>query len=301
MTKTNIASITMVGQFPDGIDFHVRNLQWALNKDDHSYIITTSKIIEDQNLKNSKNLTFINFDSNEKSFINFWGSFADIVKEYKIKPNWFLFMEQDILFFAKPNIPEEEKTIHIFLPRGDYKNILKDKVLFHSRIWEGSNLIHSSIVEKAIQKNVNFSFSKECLSKYKSHGEIEFSMTNNPDTMDEFGLFCALEEKTTTKHLTKACHLRGIESVHRLYPDFYSGCSFKRFKEIQKEIKYVDLYLVALVYYVLGVWEEINHIDFSQLKENSKKDLKRILKSNDLWLNKYEIEKLRKIENLLYF
>ncbi|MEI8270718.1 MAG: hypothetical protein WCG45_05080 [bacterium] len=301
MTKTNIASITMVGQFPNGIDFHVRNLNWALSDNDHSYIVTTPEIIKNHNLKNKKNCTFIHFDSGGDVFINFWGSFSEIIKEYKIKPNWFLFMEQDIVFFAKPIIPKEEKIIYSFLPRGDYKNILKEKTFFHSRVWEGSNLINSSIVEKAIEKKINFSFSKECLKKYNQYGDIEFSMTNKPDTMDEFGLFCALEENTTMIHETKACHLRGIESIHRLFPDFYKGCSFERLKEIQEKIKYIDVYLVALTYYVLGVWEEINHIDFSQLKENSKKDLKRILKSNKTWLNKSEIERLTKIENLLYF
>lgn len=155
--------------------------------------------------------------------------------------------------------------------------------------------------KKAINENLNFSFSKESLKKYRKYGNIKFSMTQNPDTMDELGLFCALKEKTKIKHIVKASHLRGIESVHRMFPDFYKGCSNERIEEIQKEIKYIDIFLVALIYYIVGVWESIDHINFSKLNKNSKKELKRLLKQECIWLNNKEIEKLEKIGRMLYF
>ena len=40
-----IASVTMVGQFPDGIDLHVRNLRWALTPADHIFIVTRPDIM----------------------------------------------------------------------------------------------------------------------------------------------------------------------------------------------------------------------------------------------------------------
>ncbi len=40
-----VASITMVGQFPYGIDPHVRNLRWALAPTDHTFVVTPPDVI----------------------------------------------------------------------------------------------------------------------------------------------------------------------------------------------------------------------------------------------------------------
>ncbi|MFS3587093.1 hypothetical protein ACK6WM_22785, partial [Escherichia coli] len=80
----------------------------------------------------------------ENGFINFWKDFPKIVKEYQIYPEWFLFMEEDIWFFAKPPIQNDSKMIRAFLPRGAYRNIMLDDQILHNRIWEGAQVIHSS-------------------------------------------------------------------------------------------------------------------------------------------------------------
>ena len=92
-----IASITMIGQFPHGINLHVRNLRWALTDEDHIFIITLPQFIKEFNLINDKTITYIPFEACANTgFITFWREFPKIVKEYNINPEWFMFMEQDI-------------------------------------------------------------------------------------------------------------------------------------------------------------------------------------------------------------
>jgi hypothetical protein len=56
-----IASVTMVGQFPDGIDIHVRNLRWVLSEEDHTYIVTNSSFVKNYDLRNTDRTTYIGF------------------------------------------------------------------------------------------------------------------------------------------------------------------------------------------------------------------------------------------------
>ena len=91
------ASITMIGQFPDGIDLHVRNLRWALSEKDHIYIVTNGLFIKKFNLLNDERVTYIDFRKCDdiQTFIPFWEEFPTIVREQRIDPQWFLSMEQD--------------------------------------------------------------------------------------------------------------------------------------------------------------------------------------------------------------
>ncbi len=46
LMSTKIASISVVAHFPDGVDLHVRNLNWFLDRTDyHIYIITLPKVL----------------------------------------------------------------------------------------------------------------------------------------------------------------------------------------------------------------------------------------------------------------
>jgi hypothetical protein len=92
----------MIGQFPDGIALHCKNLRWALTEKDHSFIITLPEYIERFGLKNDNYFTYIAFETDGKDrFINFWGKFPEMVNQMGILPEWFLLMEQDI-WFHKP-------------------------------------------------------------------------------------------------------------------------------------------------------------------------------------------------------
>lgn len=304
-----IASITMVGQFPDGIDIHVRNLKWALSEDDHIFIITLPTFIESFGLKNDKQVTYIPFapqSVSEKGFINFWRDFPKIIKEYQINPDWFLFMEEDIWFFAKPVLQDEPKKIQSFLPRGSYRNILLDGEILHNRIWEGAQVIHSSIINNAIDFDINFSFVRNTFlnknrEKYEEEfgGKITMSMYQNPDTFDEFGLYCALVEKTKIQHEVKALHMRGPESLHRMYPDIYNYGTKERIKEIQNKVAYVDILLVIAVYYTVGLWKHIHHLDWTKVQKESKREVERLLLTGGEWLTLEEYTRLDSLRVLM--
>lgn len=302
-----IASITMVGQFPHGIKQHVKNMKWALENNDHIFIITPPNIIEDQSLEDEENVTYIPFKTEQKEgFINFWKSFPELVKEYKIDPEYFLFTEQDIWFFEKPVYLKEQKTIISYLPTGVYRNILLNNQLFHARIWEGAQLVHSSIVNAAIEFGIDFSFVKETfLDKRRSfyeekyNGKIEFYMYKNPDTFDEFGLYCALEAGTRARQIVRACHLRGPESIHRMFPEVYNYADAQKLKEVQKSVPYIDIYMVIAVYYIVGLWDNINDITWEKAKDQTKKDLQKLTLTSNQWMDEKEYSRMKKVVSLM--
>jgi len=304
-----VASITMVGQFPDGIDIHVRNLKWALSEDDHIFIITLPAFIESFGLKNDNQVTYIPFiaqNVTENGFINFWKHFPRIIKEYQIYPEWFLFMEEDIWFFAKPPIQDDPKMIRGFLPRGSYRNIMLNDQIMHNRIWEGAQAIHSSIVQNAIEFGIDFSFVRNTFltknqKKYDEEfgGHITMSMYQNPDTFDEFGLYCALVEKTQIEHEVKALHVRGPESMHRMYPDVYLYATKERLHEIQKKLPYVDVLLVVAVYYTVGLWKHIHHLDWTKAQKESKREIARLLLTGSEWMTFEEYTRLDSLHVLM--
>lgn len=293
----------MVGQFPHGIDIHARNLLWSLTSDDHIFIVTLPKIIQEFNLKNTSRITYIPFGSanSYETWVNFWQEFPSIVKKYSINPEWFLFMEQDIWFHEKPTPPDNKKTIRSFLPAGDYRNILLNGEKFHDRVWEGAQIVHRDIVHRACESGINFSFVKntflEKCPEYeiKLGGKISMSMYNIPDTMDEFNLYCAVVEKTNMEHIVKAIHLRGPECVHRKFPELYQNTTQENLNTIQKKIKYLDLLMVVSCYYVAGVWNDVSHLNLATSKE-IKKEYAKLARHAHKWMTN---EEMSRIENIL--
>lgn len=299
-----LASITMVGQFPHGIDIHVRNLLWSLTPDDHVFIVTRPNIIEDFNLVNTKRVTYVPHGESSQycDWVNFWQNFPSLVKEYAINPEWFLFMEQDIWFHEKPTPPQEEKTIRSFLPAGDYRNVLLDGEIFHRRVWEGAQIVHKNIVNRACERGINFSFTKKTFldnpdRNYHEElgGKISLSMYGIPDTMDEFNLYCAVEERTNMEHAVKAIHLRGPESVHRKFPEIYHGATPEQLQTIQKKLRYLDLLTVASCYYVVGLWDDVSLFDLTKSKD-IKKEYAKLARHASKWLTN---EEMTRIENIL--
>jgi hypothetical protein len=72
----------MIGQFPHGIDIHVRNLKWALGQDNHIFIVTTSEIIEKFQLTSDECVTFLSSACQKSTdgFLNFWAEFPCLVE-----------------------------------------------------------------------------------------------------------------------------------------------------------------------------------------------------------------------------
>ncbi len=94
----SISSITMIGQFPDGISLHSRNLRWALSEQDHIYIVTPRPFIKKYGLESDDRTTYIDFGmcDNIRQFLGFWKEFPRIIGENGIDSEWILLMEQDM-------------------------------------------------------------------------------------------------------------------------------------------------------------------------------------------------------------
>lgn len=304
-----IASITMIGQFPDGVDIHVRNLKWALTKKDHIFIVTLPEFIDSFELKDDEQVTYIPFYTKIESkneFINFWKVFPEIIKKHEIYPEWFLFMEQDIWFFAKPSLQNDSKIINGFLPRGSYRNVMLDDQILHSRVWEGAQAVSSEVVKNAIDFGIDFSFIRNTFlnkqkEKYENEfgGSISMSMYKNPDTFDEFCLYCALVEKTKIEHEVKALHVRGPESLHRMFPDIYQYATKDRLQEIQNKMSYIDVLLAVAVYYTVGLWKKIDHLDWTKAQKESKREVERLLLTGREWMTFEEYTRLNSLHVLM--
>jgi hypothetical protein len=214
-------------------------------------------------------------------------------------------MEADIWFFARPPVHDDPHIIRSFLPQGSYRNILAGGKVIHPRVWEGAQLIHGSIIRNAIDFGIDFSFvHKTFLDRrrdtYETHyGPITMSMYKHPDTMDELGLYCALEAETSIEYCVKALHLRGPESLHRKFPDLYRGASMERVKEIQKKMPYFDVLLAIAAYYTAGLWDHIEHLDWTKAWPESKREIDRLLNTGIEWMGFHEYTRLDSLRLLM--
>ncbi len=228
----------MFGQYPHGIDLHVRNLKWALTKDDHIFIVTLPETIKQFGLESSGNVTYVPFHHDgEGNFINFWGGFPGIVKNLGIQPKWFLFMEGDIWFHKKPGfVPKDPKEIANYLPpQTHYHAVMVDDKVIQPRVWEGGTLVHGDVVRRAIDYGICFSFPQHFFCDHDKEswekemgGKIALRYFTVTDTFDEFNLYCALVEKSKICYFKRCTHLRGPESLHRKYCSLYYGCTEDR-------------------------------------------------------------------------
>lgn len=311
-----IASITMVGQFPDGIDLHVRNLKWFLKSTDyHIYIITLPKVFEKISIKDDK-VTFITKPTPEddftahpqKGFVYFWKWFPAIVKNYKISPEWFLLMQQDLWFFEKFDGVPEARTIKTFCPDNSlYHTVTLNGQVLQKHVWEGTHLVSAGVVNRAINANVHFGYyTSSFLDRNRDYyerlfgGKINISMWKAPETMSEFSLYCALEERVDWKETEKAVHVRGPETVHRRHPQLYDGCSQKQLDEIkQPEIGCVDLYMSIAIYYIAGNWKDCKHINWEKASPDVRKNLHKVARTADQWMTRKQHNRLLEVLNYL--
>lgn len=312
----DIASITMVGQFPDGIDLHVRNLKWFLsNTDYHIYIITLPTVLEKINVKDDK-VTFITkptpgddfIADSEKGFVSFWKWFPAIVKNYKIAPEWFLLMQQDFWFFEKFDGVPEPKTIKTFCPDNSvYHTVMLNDQVLQKHVWEGTHLISADVVNRAIDFNIDFGYNTSSFLDHNRDyyerllgGKISISMWTRPETMSEFSLYCALEELVGWEETEKAVHLRGPETAHRRHPQIYNGCSQESLDEVkQPEIGYVNLYIPVAIYYIAGTWKDCKHIKWEKAGPIVWQTLRKVAGTADQWMTKEQHNRLLEVLNHL--
>ena len=307
-----IASVTMVGQFPDGIDLHVRNLKWFLNTTDyHIYIITIPNVRERIDIEDSK-VTFIvkptprdEFEesSTNPGFVTFWKWFPAIIKHYNIDPEWFLFMEQDLWFFENfDGVPEPRTIKTFFSEKGSYHDIMLNDQILQPHLWEGTHLINAEIVNRAIDFKIDFgSRMKSLLDRNRQHyerlfgGKLSISMWTGPETLTEFSLYCALEERVGWSQVEKAIHLQGPELLHRKYPELYRGYDEKLLNQAQREIPYIDVYAVITVYYIAGNWKDCEDVDWQKARGSLRRDLSLISMSAQEWMTQQQHTRLWEI------
>ncbi len=295
-----IASFTMFGQYPHGIDLHVRNLKWALTKDDHIYIVTLPDIIKQFNLKDEKNVTYVPFvHLGEGDFINFWAGFPGVVKNLNINPKWFLFMEGDIWFHKKPGfVPKDIREVANYLPlQNHYHAITVDDKVIQPRLWEGGCMAHGDLIRRAIDYPINFSFAKPFFYEQdkeewekKVGGKIGLKYFKLPDTFDEFGLYCALVEKSKICYFDRCVHLRGPESLHRKYPGLYETCKEQDLEEPAKKLPYLDVYGAIAPYYIDGHWK--GSLPWGKMKPEFQAEFVKLLPTAKEWMKPDEFARL---------
>jgi len=305
-----IASVTMVGQFPHGIDPHVRNLRWALTPADHIFVVTLPDIIATFGLVSDERVTYVPFVPKEvrpSGWIVFWREFPALVREFGIDPEWFLLMESDIWFFERPAVPGGPGCIRSFLAPGNgYRDVKVGGRLLQPRIWEGAQLVSGGVVRQAIDFGIDFSSVPETfvdrnrfVYEERFGGPISLADNHMPDTLDELNLFCALEARVAFEREVRAVHLRGPETLHRRFPEIYRGATRAQVADIQQRQSYLDVLLPIAVYHATGLWQDIDGLDWTGAWPDSRRDLDQVLGSARAWLTDDEIARLAHARRLM--
>lgn len=310
ISPARIASVTMVGQFPHGIDLHVRNLRWALTPSDHILVVTLPDIIAAFGLASDERVTYVPLAPREvkpTGWIIFWREFPALVRELGIEAEWFLFMESDIWFFERPAVPSDSGSVRSFLAAGNgYRDVMLGSRRLQPRIWEGAQLVSGRIIRQAIDFGINFAavpqtFVDRNRTAYEQRfgGPISLFDNHMPDTMDELNLYCALEARIAFERDVRAVHLRGPETVHRRFPEIYRDAACAQVEAVQRRQSYLDVLLVIAVYYAAGLWTDIGGLDWTRAWPESRRDLDCILRSAPPWLTDDETARLARARRLM--
>jgi hypothetical protein len=301
-----IASITMIGQFPDGIDLHARNLRWALSETDHICIVTRGSFIEDYDLRSDDRITYIDFSkcNDIREFLPFWKEFPRVISDNHIDPEWFLFMEQDIWFYEKikddPLPDSSEIRGHIPL-HETYHCVMVAQRLCHPRVWEASMLVPGPVVRRAIGFGVDFSAHPNWFTKRNKEywdnvagGTISLGDYQHWDTMDEFTLYCALVENTRATYCPRAAHLQGPEALHRSVPEVYNGVEGGSLYSLTEHWNsYCCVHTAAAMYFIAGNWKQ--PADWNRIQRRYRPEFEKLSRRAHEWMKPDEYERLERI------
>jgi hypothetical protein len=309
--NTKIASITVVTHFPHGVDLHVRNLKWFLDGTDYRiYIVTRPKVLE-QIKASSERVTFItkptpadDFTENPRTgFVNFWRWLPAIIQHYDIAPEWFLLMEQDLWFFDKfDGVPEPGTIKTFFSEKSTYHNVMLNDQVLQPHLWEGTHLINAAIVKRAIDFKIDFGYRvHSLLDRNREHyekifgGKLSVAGWTAPETLSEFALYCALEERVGSTEVEKAIHLQGPELIHRKYPELYQGYNEALVNRAQSEIPYIDVCAAIALYCIAGNWTECADVSWQKAGANLRSDLSKVALHADEWMTKQQYARFVKV------
>ena len=298
--ETKIASVTMVGHFPHGLDLHVRNLKWFLEATDyHIYIITLPRVLEHIDIS-SERVSLITrptphdaFTENAAGFVNFWRWFPAIIEHYQIDPEWFLLMEQDLWFFERfDSVPETDTVKTFFSEKGNYHSVMLGDRVLQPHLWEGTHLINAAIIKRAIDFKVDFGYrATSFLDRHREHYErlfgdkLSICMWAGPETLTEFSLYCALEERVGWCEAETAVHLQGPELLHRKYPLLYQGYDESLLERARREVPYIDVYAALAAYYIAGNWNDVTPVKWENAGPGLRNDLRKVAPRAREWMS----------------
>jgi hypothetical protein len=238
--------------------------------------------------------------------VQFWQEFPRIVKEHRIDPEWFLFMEQDVWFYQKikddpPPGPGEIRS-HLPLVTAYHAFLLDNECLIHPRIWEGSLLLHGQLVQRALRYGINFGQHDNLfIRKQKPHwdklagGTVRLGLYDHSDTMDELTLYCALVEKTSMTYCPRAAHLRGAEAIHLYQPELHQWLEDERlcnYAELWKPWNYC-LCAAAALYFIAGNWKR--GANWKRMQRQYQCEFKKLVPTAREWMNPGAYERLEQI------
>jgi hypothetical protein len=313
--SSKIASITVFTHFPHGVDLHLRNLKWFLGSIDYQiYIVTLPKVLEQ--IKTTRDrVSFItkptpgdDFTANPQTgYVNFWKWFPAIIQHYNIKPDWFLLMEQDLWFFERfDRVPEPNAIKTFFSEKAPYHTIMLDDRILQPHLWEGTHLINAAVIDRAIKFNIDFGYRpKSLLERNRAHyeklfgGKLSIAEWTAPETLSEFALYCALEERVGWVEVEKAVHLQGPELVHRKYPQLYERYNEDLLLQARRDIPYIDIYAAAALYCIAGNWIDCQDVKWDKAGANLRRDLSKIALSAHEWMTREEHARFNQVLNRL--
>lgn len=240
-----VCVISTVAQHRLGAKFHLRNLSWALEDFESKILIQTYK---SYGLEfNDPRVSLVEVDADPAKFYFFWDHTSKEMEKFVDDVDFFLFMEQDILFTKKP-ILNPEIPIQINL-HSQYLSVFDEsRQLLYPRMWEGCTFVRSDIVRSALTSGVQFG-SRKNIPRWILNSAYGYYTTNSAlhlnfssisdyvanslflDTMFEFGLYCFLEripydlksQDLNYEYGDQVVHFRGCDMMVRDNPIVYEN------------------------------------------------------------------------------
>lgn len=306
-----IASISCIARHPKGLNLHIRNLRWALQKLNYQIYIFTQKC---WNLEKSKypDVIFIETDGEPLEFKHFW---SENIPDYIVEnchEDLFLFIEQD-QWFKHPimdlaNLAYKDQTI--VLSKEEYSaSITIDGFIVYPRIWEGGVIFpRSYLIDAYVKYGVNyddtflsdFVCDKLKLCKRESIGNKllnTFKKGDKWDTMIEMCCYCYFQ-KIPVKQFEMTVHFSPTEQIHKRHPNLYKkdikSIDIKKAKEKEK------IHYALFMFYISSVIE-LNYSVKDVFKLNSSDLLNKIsqLGKVDQWMSYDQLKRLNKLKNYL--
>lgn len=220
-----VASLSVIAQFPQVLDLHVRNLRWALaGSDHHIYVFTFANWNFDK--ARYPDVTFLETPVEDPyDHHHFWRCEIPAFLGSEVKEDMLSFTEAD-MFYYRPLLPLiQESQPHITMNDDLYHGGLKDNgVEVYPRLWEGGLILNSQIMREAVEAGVSLGpmlCSPEILRRIRALPD-HFTVWDQPinrwdeakatDTLMEFTLHCYFRQMPV-RRASFTTHFHPVERV----------------------------------------------------------------------------------------